>query len=224
ILSRKMIMEYYGVLPIISLRKIAVDESLNKIVKRAFDIIMSLLVLVGILSWLTPLLAILIKLDSRGPVFFKQKRNGLDYQEFYCYKFRSMHPNLTADLHQVSRGDQRITRVGRFLRKTSLDELPQFLNVLFGDMSVVGPRPHMVSHTHMYAEKIDKFMVRHFIKPGITGLAQVSGYRGEVETEKDIINRVKYDIFYLENWSLFLDLKIIFLTIYNIIKGEDKAY
>jgi len=224
IFSRKMIMEYYGVLPIISLRKIAVDESLNKIVKRAFDIIMSLLVLVGILSWLTPLLAILIKLDSRGPVFFKQKRNGLNYQEFYCYKFRSMRPNPTADLHQVSRGDQRITRVGKFLRKTSLDELPQFLNVLFGDMSVVGPRPHMVSHTHMYAEKIDKFMVRHFIKPGITGLAQVSGYRGEVETEKDIINRVKYDIFYLENWSLFLDLKIIFLTIYNIIKGEDKAY
>src|SRR5699024_4837735 len=172
IFSRKMIMEYYGVLPIISLRKIAVDESLNKIVKRAFDIIMSLLVLVGILSWLTPLLAILIKLDSRGPVFFKQKRNGLNYQEFYCYKFRSMRPNPTADLHQVSRGDQRITRVGKFLRKTSLDELPQFLNVLFGDMSVVGPRPHMVSHTHMYAEKIDKFMVRHFIKPGITGLAQ----------------------------------------------------
>ncbi len=224
IYSRKLTMEYYGVLPIVSLRTIPVDEPINKVIKRTFDIIVSLLVIFGVLSWFTPLVAILIKLDSKGPVFFKQKRNGLDYEEFYCYKFRSMKPNPTADLHQVTRGDQRITRVGKFLRKTSLDELPQFMNVLFGDMSIVGPRPHMVSHTHMYASRIDKFMVRHFIKPGITGLAQVSGYRGEVETEKDIINRVKYDIFYLENWSLFLDIKIIFLTVYNIIKGEDKAY
>lgn len=224
IYSRKVTMEYYGVLPIISLRRIPVDEPINRVIKRSFDVLMALFVLIGFLSWFTPLIAILIKLDSKGPVFFKQKRNGLDYQEFYCYKFRSMHPNPTANLHQVTREDSRITRVGKFLRKTSLDELPQFINVLYGDMSIVGPRPHMVSHTHMYAERIDKFMVRHFIKPGITGLAQVSGYRGEVETEKDIINRVKYDIFYLENWSLFLDIKIIFLTVYNIIKGDDKAY
>lgn len=224
IFSRKMHMQYYGVLPIIALRSIPMDKPLNRIIKRAFDIIVSLLVMIFILSWFTPLMAILIRLDSKGPIFFKQKRNGLDYEEFDCYKFRSMRPNPTADLHQVSRGDQRITRVGKFLRKTSLDELPQFINVLFGDMSTVGPRPHMVSHTHMYAERVDKFMVRHFVKPGITGLAQVSGYRGEVESEKDIINRVRYDIFYLENWSLFLDLKIIFLTVYNIIKGEDKAY
>ena len=224
IFSRKMHMQYYGVLPIIALRSIPMDKMFNQVIKRIFDIVVSILVLIFILSWFTPLMAILIKLDSKGPVFFKQKRNGLDYKEFYCYKFRSMHPNPEADLYQVSRGDQRITRVGRFLRKTSLDELPQFINVLFGDMSIVGPRPHMVSHTHMYAERIDKFMVRHFVKPGITGLAQVSGYRGEVESEKDIINRVRYDIFYLENWSLILDIKIIFLTIYNIIKGEDKAY
>lgn len=224
IFSRKMNLQYYGVLPIVAMRSIPMDKVINQIIKRTFDIVVSIFVMVFILSWFTPLMAILIKLDSKGPVFFKQKRNGLDYKEFYCYKFRSMRPNPTADLHQVSREDQRITRVGKFLRKTSLDELPQFINVLLGEMSTVGPRPHMVSHTHMYAERIDKFMVRHFVKPGITGLAQVSGYRGEVETEKDIINRVKYDIFYLENWSLFLDIKIIFLTVYNIIKGDDKAY
>jgi len=132
--------------------------------------------------------------------------------------------NEIADLEQVSKNDPRITKSGRFIRKTSIDELPQFFNVFLGDMSVVGPRPHMVSHTEMYAKRVDKFMVRHFIKPGITGLAQTNGYRGEVETEKDIINRVKYDIFYLENWSLMLDLKIVFLTVINAIKGEEKAY
>ena len=224
IYTKKLEFQYYGVLPILSMRKIPIDEPFNQFVKRSFDIALSLIVIVGILSWLTPLLAILIKLESKGPVFFKQKRNGLDYKEFYCYKFRSMRPNPEAHLHQVTRGDQRITRVGKILRKTSIDELPQFINVLKGEMSVVGPRPHMVSHTHMYAERIDKFMVRHFIKPGITGLAQVSGYRGEVETESDIVNRVKYDIFYLENWSLLLDLKIVFQTIYNALRGEEKAY
>jgi len=224
IYTKKLDFTYYGVLPIVSMRKIPIDEPFNHFIKRAFDLILSLIVVLGILSWLTPLLAILIRMESKGPVFFKQKRNGLDYKEFYCYKFRSMRPNPSAHIHQVTRGDQRITKVGRIIRKTSIDELPQFINVLKGEMSVVGPRPHMVSHTEMYAERIDKFMVRHFIKPGITGLAQVSGYRGEVETEKDIINRVKFDIFYLENWSLFLDIKIVFQTIYNAIRGEDKAY
>lgn len=224
IYTKKLEFDYYGYLPILSLRKIPIQEPFNLFIKRVFDIIVSVFVIVGLLSWLTPILAVLIKLDSKGPVFFKQKRNGLDYEEFYCYKFRSMKPNPVADLYQVTKGDQRITRMGRFLRKTSLDELPQFINVLKGDMSVVGPRPHMVSHTHMYAERIDKFMVRHFIKPGITGLAQVSGYRGEVETDEDIINRVRLDIFYLENWSLLLDLKIVFQTVFNAVKGEEKAY
>ena len=132
--------------------------------------------------------------------------------------------NPNADLVQASRDDARITIFGQLLRKTSLDEMPQFFNVLLGDMSVVGPRPHMLSHTDMYAKKIDKFMVRHFVKPGITGLAQVSGYRGEVESDKDIIGRVQHDIFYIENWSFFLDLKIIFQTLFNTIKGEEKAY
>ncbi|MBK5213974.1 MAG: exopolysaccharide biosynthesis polyprenyl glycosylphosphotransferase [Flavobacteriaceae bacterium] len=224
IYSKKLDFTYYGVLPILTMRKIPMDEPFNKFLKRSFDIALSLTIILGLLSWLTPLLGILIKLESKGPVFFKQKRNGLDYQEFYCYKFRSMKPNPMAHLHQISKGDDRVTRVGRIIRKTSIDELPQFINVLKGEMSVVGPRPHMVSHTHMYAERIDKFMVRHFIKPGITGLAQVSGYRGEVEDDNHIINRVKYDIFYLENWSLFLDIKIVFQTIYNALRGEEKAY
>ncbi|MDP2686920.1 MAG: exopolysaccharide biosynthesis polyprenyl glycosylphosphotransferase [Aequorivita sp.] len=224
IYSKKLDFTYYGVLPILSMRKIPMDEPFNKFIKRSFDIVLSLLIIVGLLSWLTPILGILIKLESKGPVFFKQKRNGLDYQEFYCYKFRSMKPNAMADLYQISKGDARVTRVGRIIRKTSIDELPQFINVLKGEMSVVGPRPHMVSHTHMYAERINKFMVRHFIKPGITGLAQVSGFRGEVEDDNHIINRVKYDIFYLENWSLFLDIKIVFQTVFNALRGEDKAY
>jgi len=224
IFTKKLNYQYIGITPILSLRTIPIDTPLNQFIKRTFDIVMSILVLVGLLSWLTPIMAILIKLDSKGPVFFKQKRNGLDYKEFYCYKFRSMQPNPTADLHQVSRDDQRITRLGRAIRHTSIDELPQFINVLKGEMSVVGPRPHMVSHTHMYAERIDKFMVRHFIKPGITGLAQVSGYRGEVETDNDIINRVKFDIFYVENWSLLLDIKIVVQTIVKALKGDEKAY
>jgi putative colanic acid biosynthesis UDP-glucose lipid carrier transferase len=224
IYSKRLKYEYYDYIPILSIRAIPLQEPINKLTKRIFDIILSLIVIVFILSWLTPLLAIIIKLESKGPVFFKQSRNGFNYEEFYCYKFRSMTPNSNAHLHQATKGDLRVTKVGKFIRKTSIDELPQFYNVLFGDMSVVGPRPHMVSHTDMYAQRIDKFMVRHFVKPGITGLAQVSGFRGEVETDKDIIGRVKYDIFYIENWSLLLDMKIIFQTIVNAVKGEEKAY
>lgn len=224
IYSKKLKYEYYDYIPIISLRDIPLEDSVNLIVKRSFDILFSSLVIIFILSWLTPILAILIKLESQGPVFFKQSRNGFNYKEFDCYKFRSMTPNKDAHLYQATRDDQRVTKIGKFIRKTSIDELPQFFNVLFGDMSVVGPRPHMVSHTNMYAKRIDKFMVRHFVKPGITGLAQISGFRGEVETDKDIIGRVKYDIFYIENWSLFLDLKIIYKTFMNAVKGEEKAY
>lgn len=224
VLSRNLILDYYGIIPIVSLRNIPLDRRTNQIIKRVFDIIFSVIIILVILSWLTPLMAILIKLESKGSVFFKQKRNGLNYEEFFCYKFRSMRLNPIADLEQVQKNDPRVTRIGAFMRKTSIDELPQFFNVLLGDMSVVGPRPHMVSHTEMYAKSVDKFMVRHFIKPGITGLAQTSGYRGEVESEKDIINRVKYDIFYLENWSILLDIKIVVTTILNAIKGEEKAY
>lgn len=222
--SRNLKLDYYGYIPILSLRNIPLDDVINQIVKRVFDICFSILIILFFLSWLTPILAILIKLESSGPVFFRQKRNGLNYNEFNCFKFRSMNLNEIADLEQVSKNDPRITKVGKFIRKTSIDELPQFFNVLVGDMSVVGPRPHMVSHTEMYAQNIDKFMVRHFIKPGITGLAQTNGYRGEVESDSDIINRVKYDIYYVENWSVLLDLKIIVATVVNAIRGEDKAY
>nr|WP_276513743.1 undecaprenyl-phosphate glucose phosphotransferase [Formosa algae] len=224
IYSKKLKYEYYDFIPILSLRDIPLQEDVNQFFKRLFDIVFSVLIIVFVLSWLTPVLAIIIKLESKGPVFFKQSRNGFNYKEFKCFKFRSMMPNTDAHLNQATKGDLRVTKVGKFIRKTSIDELPQFYNVFFGDMSVVGPRPHMVSHTHMYAKRIDKFMVRHFVKPGITGLAQVSGFRGEVETDKDIINRVKYDIFYVENWSILLDLKIVFQTMLNAVKGEDKAY
>ena len=224
IYSKKLKYEYYDYIPILSMRSIPLEESFNTVVKRGFDILFSSFIIIFILSWLTPIIAILIKLESRGPIFFKQSRNGFNYKEFDCYKFRSMTPNRDAHTYQATRGDQRITKIGKFIRKTSIDELPQFFNVLFGDMSVVGPRPHMVSHTSIYAKKIDKFMVRHFVKPGITGLAQISGFRGEIESDKDIIGRVRYDIFYIENWSLLLDLKIITRTFMHAIKGDDKAY
>ena len=224
IYSRKLKYEYYDYIPILSFRSIPIQEPVSKVVKRVFDILFASSIIVFVLSWLTPIIAILIKLESKGPVFFKQSRNGFNYKEFDCYKFRSMTPNEDAHLHQATKGDMRITKMGAFIRKTSIDELPQFFNVLFGDMSVVGPRPHMVSHTNLYARKVDKFMVRHFVKPGITGLAQVSGMRGEIEEDKDIINRVKYDIFYIENWSLLLDIKIVIQTFVNAIKGEEKAY
>ena len=224
IYSKRLKYEYYDYIPILSQRNIPIEDSFNLFIKRTFDIVFSSVVIVFILSWLTPIIAIIIKLESKGPVFFKQSRNGFNYEEFDCYKFRSMTPNKGAHLSQATKGDQRITKVGAFIRKTSIDELPQFFNVLFGDMSVAGPRPHMVSHTNLYAKRVDKFMVRHFVKPGITGLAQIKGFRGEIETDKDIINRVKYDIFYVENWSLLLDLKIEFQTFLNALKGEDKAY
>ena len=224
ILSRNFTFDYYDYIPIISLRNIILDSALNKGIKRLFDIVFSLMVIMVILSWLTPIVAIIIKIESKGPLFFVQKRNGLNYKSFNCYKFRSMVLNPDADTELASKNDPRITPFGRLLRKSSIDEFPQFINVLLGQMSVVGPRPHMISVTEIYAQRINNFMVRHFIKPGITGLAQTKGYRGEVETEADIVNRVKYDIFYIENWSILLDIKIIFVTVFNILKGDKKAY
>lgn len=224
IFTKKLEYQYYGITPIISLRSIPVDIPVYKFIKRMMDIVISVLVLIFLMSWFIPVIAILIKWESKGPVFFKQKRNGLDYQEFYCYKFRSMRPNEEAHEQLMSKNDDRVTKVGSFLRKTSLDELPQFINVLLGDMSVVGPRPQMVSINRVYAASIDKFMVRHLVKPGITGLAQVSGYRGEMETEMDIKNRVRFDIFYLENWSVLMDLRIMAKTAVQVFTGDSKAY
>ncbi|MDM9629906.1 exopolysaccharide biosynthesis polyprenyl glycosylphosphotransferase [Robiginitalea aurantiaca] len=224
IYSKKLKLEYYDYLPILSLRDIPLHNPINAFIKRAFDIGFSLLVILGLLIWLTPLLGLIIWLDSKGPIFFVQKRSGLDNREFYCYKFRSMAMNQNADQFQAKKNDMRVTTIGNFIRKTSIDELPQFYNVLFGDMSVVGPRPHMIKHTNEFAQKIDKYMVRHFVKPGITGLAQVRGYRGEIERESDIQNRTKFDVFYIENWSFLLDIKIIIQTVLNVFKGDDKAY
>ena len=222
--SKKLKHEIYDYVPVLSLRKILLEDPFNNFVKRLFDILFSLIVVCCLLSWLTPLLAIIIRAESRGPVFFKQARNGYNFKQFYCYKFRSMKINSKADSVQATRNDKRLTKVGAFLRKTSIDELPQFFNVLAGNMSVVGPRPHMIKENEKYLKSIDKFMVRHFIKPGITGLAQVNGYRGEIETNLDIVNRIKFDINYIENWSLLLDLKIITLTVFNLFRGEKKAY
>ena len=224
ILNKELKRDFYGLVPVLEFRSIPLDDSYNLALKRVFDVVFSTLVIVFVMSWLTPILALLIKLESHGPVFFKQKRNGYNYKSFNCLKFRSMVINKEADLIQVRKADDRVTGVGKFMRQTSIDELPQFFNVLIGDMSVVGPRPHMLSHTDMYANKVDKFMVRHFVKPGITGLAQVSGFRGEVESDSDIIGRVKFDIYYVENWSVLLDVKIIIKTIIKAFKGDEKAY
>lgn len=224
IFSKKLKFEYYDYLPILSLRDIPLHNSLSAVLKRAFDIGFSLVVIFGLLIWLGPILALLIRIESKGPVFFIQRRTGFDNQEFQCFKFRSMAMNDSSDARQAGKNDMRVTKIGRFIRKTSIDEMPQFYNVLFGNMSVVGPRPHMLKHTDEYANRVDKYMLRHFVKPGITGLAQVRGYRGEIEKDSDIQNRIKFDIFYVENWSFFLDLKIIVQTVINAFKGEEKAY
>lgn len=224
IFSKKLKFEYYDYLPILSLRDIPLHNTLNAALKRIFDITFSIVVIFGLLLWLGPLLALLIRLESKGPVFFIQKRTGFDNREFQCFKFRSMAVNESSDAKQAGKNDMRVTKIGKFIRKTSIDELPQFYNVLFGNMSVVGPRPHMLKHTDEYANRVDKYMLRHFVKPGITGLAQVRGYRGEIERDSDIQNRIKFDIFYVENWSFFLDLKIVVQTVINAFKGEEKAY
>lgn len=223
IFSKNMKIDYYELFPVLSLQKTQLHNPTIKGIKRGFDVIFSLFVIIVVLSWLMPLIAILIKLESKGPVFFKQGRPGLDEHEFFCYKFRSMQVNETTE-KEASKNDPRVTKMGKFMRKTSIDELPQFFNVLLGDMSVVGPRPHLWSQNKSYASKIKRYMVRHYVKPGITGLAQVKGYRGEIETDEDMINRIKFDVFYIENWSIVMDIKIIIQTVVNIFKGEDKAY
>lgn len=224
LLSKKLKTDTYGLSTVQSLREMPLSNDFNTILKRTFDITFSLFIIIFLLSWITPIIGLIIKIESRGPVFFKQTRNGIKFREFTCYKFRSMIENNDADIQQATKNDKRVTKIGKILRKTSLDELPQFFNVLIGNMSVVGPRPHMIRENERYSKSVDKFMVRHFVKPGITGLAQVKGFRGEIETDEDIINRVKYDIYYLENWSLILDLNIVFLTTINFLTGQKKAY
>ncbi len=216
--------DYFRDLPILSLRSEPLDDVGNRLKKRILDLMVSIFVIVFILSWMVPLLGLLIFIESRGPIFFSQKRTGKNNQTFNCMKFRSMQSNSESELKQASRTDARITRIGKFIRKTSLDEFPQFLNVFKGEMSVVGPRPHMIKHTNDYSKSVDQYMIRQFLKPGITGWAQINGFRGEITSPEQIKSRVNKDLWYLENWTLWLDIQIMFLTIYQLIKGDDNAF
>ena len=221
---KRVNIDFFNDVPVITLREEPLTDFINRFTKRVFDLIFSLLTVVFVLSWLYPIIAVLIKLSSKGPVLFKQSRSGVNNEEFLCYKFRSMTMSEEADTKQATKGDVRITKIGAFLRKSSLDEFPQFFNVLMGDMSIVGPRPHMLKHTEEYSELIQKYMVRQLVKPGITGAAQVKGYRGETKELEDMEGRVRLDVWYIENWSLSLDINIIFYTVWNVFKGDEKAY
>jgi undecaprenyl-phosphate galactose phosphotransferase/putative colanic acid biosynthesis UDP-glucose lipid carrier transferase len=219
-LHKKIRVEFYESVPVLSVRNEPLQNLGNRLVKRMFDMVFSLLVLLLVFPLALLIFAPLIKLSSKGPVFFKQMRSGKNNQGFVCWKFRTMKMNKEADSLQAKQGDQRITGIGKFLRKTSLDELPQFYNAFLGNMSVVGPRPHMLKHTEEYSQIIDKFMVRHFIQPGITGWAQVNGLRGETQDHSLMEKRVENDVWYIENWSLLLDLKIIVITVFQIVTGK----
>ena len=222
--KKKMDMDSIESIPIMAVRTEPLQSLSKQIVKRSFDILFSFVFLISLYPLIYLIIGIAIKISSPGSIIFKQKRTGIYGKEFDCYKFRSMHVNEDADEKQAKKNDPRTTKIGYFLRKSNLDEIPQFFNVLMGDMSVVGPRPHMLKHTELYSSLIDKYMVRHLVKPGITGWAQVNGYRGETKTMDQMEGRVKLDVWYLENWSFLLDLKIIFVTIINMFKGEKNAY
>ena len=209
---------------VLTIKKLPFEFYENRLIKRLFDISFSLTVILLLMSWLIPILWILIKIESKGPLFFKQEREGLNGKRFLCYKFRSMKLNKEANKESATKNDLRITKIGAFIRKTSIDELPQFFNVFLGDMSIVGPRPHMNLHSVQFEKEIKNYVKRHAVKPGITGLAQIKGYRGEIIKKSDIENRVRLDIFYIENWSFLFDLKIIINTVLNVFKGEEKAY
>jgi len=223
-INKPVKINYIRDLPVMSLRSEPLDDVGNRIKKRALDLTVSILVAIFILSWLIPLLGLLIKLESKGPIFFAQLRSGKNNKTFYCLKFRSMTVNKESDTKQATRNDKRVTKIGKFIRKTSLDEFPQFINVIKGEMSLVGPRPHMVKHTSDYSKIVDQYMIRQFLKPGITGWAQVNGYRGEITDNEQIINRVNEDLWYLENWNIWLDLRIMFLTVYKVFKGDENAF
>ena len=223
-IKKSMVMEILESIPLLTLRREPLQAFYNRALKRVFDIVFSLCILCTIFPFLYIIIGFLIKRSSPGPIFFKQKRTGLYGRDFECYKFRTMRVNAEADTLQAVKDDPRKTKIGDFLRRTNLDEFPQFINVLKGDMSVVGPRPHMLKHTEQYSALIDKYMVRHLVKPGVTGWAQVTGYRGETKTLEQMEGRVKRDVWYIENWSFFLDLKIIVVTLLNMCRGEKNAY
>lgn len=219
-----VILETAGNVPLLSLRKIALSNPINAALKRSFDFFASGIFLLLFFPIVYIIVGLAIKISSPGPVFFMQKRTGKGGRDFNCIKFRSMRVNASADKLQATVDDPRKTKVGNFLRRTNIDELPQFINVFKGDMSIVGPRPHMLSHTSKYSQVVEKYMVRHFIKPGITGLAQISGFRGETKEIHQMEGRIKKDIWYLENWSVWLDLDIMLKTAFMTIKGDKQAY
>ncbi|GHV08130.1 undecaprenyl-phosphate glucose phosphotransferase [Bacteroidia bacterium] len=222
--KKRMDLESIESVPVMAVRSEPLQFIHNQIIKRTFDILFSLIFLITLFPIFYIILGILIKISSPGPIIFKQARTGIYGREFFCYKFRTMKLNEDANQVQAQKDDPRKTKIGQFLRRSNLDEIPQFFNVLKGDMSVVGPRPHMLKHTELYSAIIDKYMVRHLIRPGISGWAQVNGYRGETKTIEQMEGRVRYDVWYLENWTFLLDLKIIFITVLNMFKGEKNAY
>lgn len=228
-LSERFEVTTFGKFPIIAVRNDKLNEFHWRLIKRGFDTIFSLFLLIFVFSWLFPILGIIIKLDSKGPIFFKQERWGRNNKKFYAYKFRSMKKDCIevdqdGKYQQAKKNDPRLTRIGKILRKTNLDELPQFINVLKGEMSVVGPRPHPTPLNLESRETIRNYMLRHLVKPGITGWAQVRGFRGETDDPLKMKKRVEHDIWYIENWTIWLDMQIIFLTIWNMLKGDPRAY
>ncbi|MBL7073645.1 undecaprenyl-phosphate glucose phosphotransferase [candidate division KSB1 bacterium] len=224
-LPQKISLDSFADVPVISLREFPLDYAHNRLLKRCFDILVSSLILL-FYPIIYAIIGTAIKLSSRGPVYFKQERTGLNNRNFDFYKFRSMqqHSPEIANTLQATKDDPRITAVGRFLRKTNLDEIPQIINVFKGNMSLVGPRPHMLKHTDQYQKLVPKYMVRHLIKPGMTGWAQVNGYRGETKRVELMKRRVEYDLYYIENWSFWFDIKILFLTLWVVLKGQEMAY
>ena len=223
--KRKMNISQLGNVNVISLHEEPLNTPLAKFIKRSADVVFSFLFLITLFPLIWIICAIGIKLSSPGPVFFKQKRTGYEGKEFWCYKFRSMHQSADADTKQAEKGDSRVFKFGEFLRRSSIDELPQFINVFKGDMSIIGPRPHMLHHTDIYSDLIGDYMIRHLAKPGITGWAQVNGCRGETKELSEMKERVEKDIWYIEHWSVELDVSIFFLTLWQLLRHEDeKAY
>lgn len=214
---------YLDSFPILTYKKYPLDLAFNQISKRIFDLCFTFIVFLTLLWWLLPLISIMVYISQGRPIFFKQKRNGLNGKEFDCLKFRTMKPHKFNDVKPTERNDPRVTKLGKILRKTSLDELPQFINVLKGEMSIVGPRPHMVSENESYSEIIKRYSLRHYVKPGITGLAQIKGYRGAIDSDKDMEMRIRTDIYYVRNWSFLLDIFIIYKTVKLMIFGDENA-
>lgn len=221
--TNSMDVMYLDSFPIQTYKRYPLDDSFNQLIKRFYDVGFSLLMFVFILWWLLPIIAILLLITQGYPILFIQRRNGLNGKEFDCYKFRTMRADKDNNKKPTERDDPRVTKLGKILRKTSLDELPQFFNVLKGEMSVVGPRPHMVSENESYVDIIKRYALRHYVKPGITGLAQVKGYRGAIECNKDMEMRIRSDIYYVRNWSFLLDMFIMYRTVRLMLFGDKNA-